>query len=282
MVTTNEGRCCDAVLRILEEQHGSQRRNLGRDTPERPSIDVECTIGDQHYALEHTLIEPFSDNQRDNINFERVFDRAFEAAVLDLMSSHLAYTISVEIYAFQGMDTKSLTSARTALLTWVRGALPKLPEPQLSGHPQEVRVRGEPPEAPVRVTLACHHSSLSGGKLLPGRFAPANLDHLRRARLLRALKDKGPKLLAARRIDTRTVLVVENHDIAITNESTVAEAFGELAAQAEYMPDDIYMVNTGSPPCFYVTQIRRAGRTCVKMGSKPNDWKFEAGALTDI
>ena len=54
---TNEGRCCDAVLRIFESEHGEQRREVIRDTPTRRGIDISCYIGNQHYAVEHTLIE---------------------------------------------------------------------------------------------------------------------------------------------------------------------------------------------------------------------------------
>lgn len=281
MVATNEGRCCDAVLRILEQQCGTKRQDLVRDTPKRPGIDVECTIGGRHFAIEHTLIEPFPDYQVDNIALDRVFDADFEAALREFMRPHLAYTISVEVYAFQGMDTSSLAATRSALLVWALNAVQRLPEPAVSGLPER-RLCGEPPQAPVPVTLACHRSSYVGGRLLPMRVAPPALEELRRARLLTALKDKGPKLHAVRRRATRTVLIVENHDYAITNESTVSAVFDELAADAKNMPDDIYMVSTGIPPHFHVTQVRCDGRMCVFMGSKADDWSFEASTLTEI
>jgi hypothetical protein len=66
---------------------------------------------------------------------------------------------------------------------------------------------------------------------LPGRFAPQDLERLRHARLLKALEDKRPKLDAACVGNTRTVLTVENHDFAITNEGLVSEAFDQLCAQ---------------------------------------------------
>ena len=78
---TNEGYCCDAVLRIFEAEHGEKWRELVRDTPSQRGIEIARYIGSQHYAIEHTLIEPFLDNQRDNILFGRVFDPVFEASV---------------------------------------------------------------------------------------------------------------------------------------------------------------------------------------------------------
>ena len=205
---TNEGRCCDAVLRILEAQHGAPRVMLSRDTQANRGIEVTCDIGGQHYALEHTLIEPFSDNQRDDIALSRVFDSAFEAGLADLLKPGLAYTVTVNVYAFLELSGKQLAAARAALLAWARQALPRLPEPPRGQSTKETRIHADQPTAPVRVTLACHHSPEMGGRLLPGRFAPQDLESLRHTRLHKALEDKGPKLHAARVGNTRTVLLI--------------------------------------------------------------------------
>jgi hypothetical protein len=279
---TNEGRCCDAVLRILEAEHGEQRREVIRDTPTRRGIDVTCYIGNQHYAIEHTLIEPFPENQRDDILFGRVFDPAFEAGIADLLKSDLAYTITVSVYAFNDFTGQRLAGVRADLLAWARGAVPRLPEPPRGRGPTEVRISAEQPEAPVRVTLACHHSTALGGRLLPGRFAPQDLENLRHARLLKALEDKGPKLDAACAGNTRTVLIVENHDFAITNEGLVSEAFDQLCAQVEHPPTDIYLVDTRGGGTFRVTQVRRARRACLLMGEKLGDWEYTVAELQEL
>lgn len=279
---TNEGRCCDAVLRILESEHGEQRREVVRDTPLQRGIEITCYIGGQHYAVEHTLVEPFLDNQRDNILFSRVFDSAFEASVADLLKPHLAYTITVHVYAFGDFAGTQLAGVRAALLEWTRRAVTRLPEPLRVQGPTEERIHADQPEAPVRVTLACHHSSGLGGRLLPGRFAPQDIESLRHARLLKALQDKGPKLDAARAGNSRTVLVVENHDFAITNEGLVSEAFNQLCTQVQYPPDDIYLVDTQGSGTFHVTQVRRERRACLRMGEKLGDWEYTAAELQEL
>lgn len=280
---TNEGRCCDAVLRILEAEHGEQRTKVVRDTPTQRGIEVTCYIGSQHYAIEHTLIEPFPDNQRDDILFGGVFDAEFEAGLADLLKPNLAYTITVEVYAFNSFSKKQLASARAALLAWARGAVFRLQEPPREQGRTETRIHAEPPETPVRVTLACHHSSAIGGRLFPQRFSPQDLESLRDARLLKALEDKGPKLNAARVGDTRTVLIVENFDIAITNEGIVSEAFDRLCAQVQYAPDDIYLVDSRNGATFLVTQVRRAGQACLLVGKGPGEnWEYAADELEDI
>jgi hypothetical protein len=192
------------VLRILEAAHGGQRVMQSRDSEATRGIEATCTIGGQHYAMEHTLIEPFVDNQRDDIAFARVFDSTFEADLSDLLKPNLAYNITVNVYAFRDISSKQLPAVRAALLAWAREAVPLLPEPPRSQGPTETRLHGDQPDSPVRVTLACHHSPSLGGRLLPGRFAPQDLESLRHARLLKALQDKGPKLCAARASNTRT------------------------------------------------------------------------------
>ena len=279
---TNEGRCCDAVLRILEAEHGEQRREVVRDTPLQRGIEITCYIGSQHYAVEHTLIEPFLDNQRDNILFGRVFDSAFEASIADLLRPDLAYMITVNVYAFADFTSTQLANVRAALLEWTREAVTRLPEPPRGQGPTEVRIHGDQPEAPVRVTLACHRSTAPGRRFFSGRFAPHDIEILRHARLLKALKDKGPKLHAARAANTRTVLIVENHDFAITNEGLLSEAFDQLCAQVEHPPDDIYLVDTRSSSTFHVTQVRRAQRACPRMGEKLGDWEYTAAELQEL
>ncbi len=279
MATNNEGKCCDAVLRIIEEQHHAKRVDVVRDTATQRGVEVTCTIGGQHYALEHTLIEPFPENQKDNIEFSKIFDEPFEAHVRDLLKADLVYEVHVDVYAFAGMKVKELSAARQALIAWLRATLPSLPVP--SEYPQ-TSIHGDRPEAPVRVRLSCHRSKALGGRLLPGRVAPAELETLRRTRLKKALQDKSPKLHAAKLPGTRTVLVLENADIAVTNASIVGQVIDHLAQAAAYIPDNIFLVDTGTQNRFYVTQVRCNGKVCLIVGREAGHWEFEAAALSEI
>lgn len=279
---TNEGRCCDAVLRILEAAHGTQRHMRSRDSPESRGIEASCDIGDQHYALEHTLIEPFPDNQRDDVAFGRVFDTAFEADIASTLKPNLAYTITVNVYAFREYRGKQLEAVRANLLAWVRTRVIQLRAPQPGQSPRETRIQATPPETPVSVTLACRHSKVLGGRLMSERFAPEDLESLRSTRLLKALEDKGPKLHAARVGNTRTVLVAENHDFALTNESLLSGAFDDLCTRVPHAPDDIYVVDTRSSSAFNVTQVRCARQACLLMGDTHSDWEYKTTDLDEL
>jgi hypothetical protein len=188
----------------------------------------------------------------------------------------------VNVYAFADLGSSRLGNVRSALLDWTRDAIPRLPVPPRGQGPTEFRIHAEPPEAPVRVTLACHHSTALGGRLLPGRYAPEDVESLRNIRLRKALEDKGPKLDAARNGNTRTVLIVENHDFAITNEGLVSEAFDQLCSEVAHPPDDVYLVDTRGGGTFHVTQVRCSGRACLLMGGKAGDWEYAAADLQKL
>jgi hypothetical protein len=48
------------------------------------------------------------------------------------------------------------------------------------------------------------------------------------------------------------------------------------------MPDDIFMVDTGTGNHFYVTQVRRDGEVCLIVGREAGHWEFDASALVEI
>ena len=60
-VQGNEGKCCDAVLRVLERRTGEVRQDLHVDPGGGPGtgrVDICAQLGRDRYALEHTRIEP--------------------------------------------------------------------------------------------------------------------------------------------------------------------------------------------------------------------------------
>ena len=61
LVPNREGKCCDAVVRHIERARGCARTHV-RD-PEKTGgdgcVDLLVTVGDQAYALEHTIVQPF-------------------------------------------------------------------------------------------------------------------------------------------------------------------------------------------------------------------------------
>jgi hypothetical protein len=68
-------------------------------------------------------------------------------------------------------------------------------------------------------------------------------------RIRRACEKKFPKLAAwKRREGARTILVLEDNDIQLTNQVVVAETIVPIALGRDDRPDEIYMVSTCSNP----------------------------------
>ena len=61
-MTFNEGKACDAVIRVLETREGRIREDLRFPEQERHAAPIEhtCRIGDTLFASEHTGIESFA------------------------------------------------------------------------------------------------------------------------------------------------------------------------------------------------------------------------------
>jgi hypothetical protein len=81
-----EGEVCDAMVRRLEEREALTRDTLRWPEKENHRHPVELTfkLGNQLYALEHTLIEPFAGHVRMEAQTERLFSPITRALKDDL------------------------------------------------------------------------------------------------------------------------------------------------------------------------------------------------------
>ena len=60
-IQNNEGKACDAVVKLLEKRTGKNRADVSH--PEKigigPPVELRLRLGKQSYAIEHTQIEAF-------------------------------------------------------------------------------------------------------------------------------------------------------------------------------------------------------------------------------
>ena len=63
-VPKNEGKACDAVVKTLERRSRKVRSDIRHPERDRegPPVDLRLKLGEQEYAIEHTIIEPFENN----------------------------------------------------------------------------------------------------------------------------------------------------------------------------------------------------------------------------
>jgi hypothetical protein len=76
MIGFNEGKACDAVIRVIEARQRHQRSNVRLPEKENHVAPVElvCNIGSQLFAFEHTGIEPFPGQVQMEVDSRRLFD----------------------------------------------------------------------------------------------------------------------------------------------------------------------------------------------------------------
>jgi hypothetical protein len=256
MPQNNEGKACDGVLRLLEARTGLERANILH--PEKdgsgPPVDLRFMLGAYDYALEHTLIEAFAGQ----IHMDNEFGQLI-GPVIDELSGNLpgpaVYHLYCPINARVGNSARKLEQIRNDFIEWIRNHAQRLhernpEEPTRDKWPHGIceDYQAKPPGFPYEVMLRreAHwsRSSMHYGVLQPSRFAPENVEDKRADRLQKALDAKCPKLLRCKEEGARSVLILEDVDISLTNYVLIQDALENLLKEPINLPDEIYLVET--------------------------------------
>ncbi len=255
-IQNNEGKACDAVVMLLEKQTGKDRADISH--PEKngigPPVELRLKLGTQSYAIEHTRIEAFAGQ----IHTAEEFGR-FISPVINELSGTLpgpaVYYLYFPIDARLGVNANRLDEIRGDFIEWVREHAQRLHEknpdrPTRERNPRGFyeQYRGTPPGFPYEVTLQreAHwsHSSQHDGVLFVSQVAPENVEALPADRLQRALERKCPKLQRCKKDGARTVLVLEDGDIFLSNHVVIGRQLAGLLEDHADLPDEIYLVKT--------------------------------------
>jgi hypothetical protein len=274
---------------VLEEYAGAARSTVTfpECTGIGPPVDLRLEIAGQCIVLEHTEIEAFSGQIRMDRQFEDLI-----APVIKELSGKLpgpaVYSLVFPIDAQLGLGREETRGALRACIEWVRENAqglhdqdPLLPSRHQRPFGVKTANRGRPPGFPFDVTLQRQmHWRLADrfhGRLQVMRVAPPNVAQLRVARLEQALNRKCPKLALCKAAGARTVLVLEDSDVALSNHVLIGHGLAGLLAQRTDLPDDIYLVETAATP-WSVRPLKRDDNL------QPEDsWRdFEPAALVDL
>jgi hypothetical protein len=268
----HEGKSLDAVIRRLEGRAGRVREADGRSPDEmrdpdpRRRVDYVCTIGGQLCAIEHTSIEPFPGQVEMDIQsqallelVERRFDNRSDAEFWQLL---------LPVDAVRGLSKRAAHQASDALVAWVDKNFATVPIGRYGSRYANPTLSETADGMPFRVSLhRWAFPDFAGGRSqLSGRFSvvrvvSGDMEAARIERLKKACADKFPKLDPWRDCGAKTVLVLEENDISLTNHMLVTEAMVLAEEGAENRPDEIYLVSTSLPDIWWVTCLRRDGLT---------------------
>jgi hypothetical protein len=148
---------------------------------------------------------------------------------------------------------------RSALADWIVATAPTLAAGPLGGRygmaPLSEKIAGVP------FAVSLHRWSIEGAPLR-GRFMIANmvktgLEAARQERLREVCDRKYPKLGAWKRdVGARTVLVLEEHDVQLTNHQLVFEAFSRAEEGISDRPDEVYVISAFREGPWFLTCLR--------------------------
>ena len=287
--SNNEGKACDAVVRLLEQRTGQKRTNVRRPEMDHigPPVEIRLNLGTQDYAIEHTHIEAFPGQIRTEAEFGR-----FINPVVEELSGTLpepgAYHLYFPTDARIGVRADELERVQSDLKAWVREHSQRLQEenphrPTRERNPRgfDGQYRAKPPGFPYEVTLRREsHWSLSprhDGILLVARIAPEDVEAQRAARLARALERKCPKLWQCKQEGSCTILILEDDDICLSNYALIEDGLAGILAARQNLPDEIYLIETAVDP--WTVRLMKREEDCSRAG----DWiEFLAHDLTDM
>jgi hypothetical protein len=278
----NEGKALDAVLRTIEAREGVVRSPDGWSPDETgipdaaKRVDYVCTIGGALYALEHTGIEPFGEQIDLEVSNRRLFDPITER--FNHRPDMELWELHVPVEASAGLTGRQLRRVREALSVWVDANARRFPVTRLYDRYANPHLGETVPDVPFPVSL--HRGSLQGIDIpkdnpLVGGFAVKysvgnSLEQSRALRLQKACEDKFPKLANWKKDGgARTILVLEENDIQLTNHHLVAHAFmiAEAAVSVE-KPDEVFLVSTSIASDWWVSYLRRGGKTYYDDGER--------------
>jgi hypothetical protein len=245
-----ERKACDAVARCLEALAHEVRSDAyypEDDAKGQSQIDYAFHLGNIEYAFEHTIVEAFPGQMETDAHFKR-FIEPIEAA-LDYQMPNIGYFILLfPINPTAGMRPSEIGAQQNKVISWARVAAHELAEEVKALEPHSPRRwRSKAPTKTMSgsdVTLSVQPDVLGkmASRLMAMRKAPPNYDRLRVDRIRKSLDDKLPKLAQWKK-RARTVLVLENRDMALTNHWEIANCLEETLKNRGDVPDQIWLVD---------------------------------------
>jgi hypothetical protein len=287
----NEGRACHAVVRVLESINGGQHSNVRH--PEKmngmPPIDLLFDLGNKTFAQEHTIIEPFihfTRAEHDFQSFANPIRTAFEGRL------PIEGVVRVACPADTRIGRDNLVPTQAAIIDWIRKTALRLATEVPSKGTRNSPVVKRQTETRVFSGLTIHltrdlhwnRSATFDGTVTLSRYVGEDVETRRRERISDALSRKLQKLHDAKEQAGVTVLVLENTDIALTNEILISQALQSCFVDPELVtlrPDAIYQVDTFTDEWFVYGTMIVPGRWLHET-YQHDSWDFPQNSLRDI
>ncbi len=282
----HEGKCCDAVLRWFEARLGVERADLRSPEKEHDSAPVEitCRLGVQVYALEHTGVEPFDGHVRLQAEAERDFGSVYKGVAGRLPAGDL-FELHVSARAMQPLNRKERATVQAAIVSWVLSKAPSVVRSPVGRIASPV-TREAPPDVPFQLSLHRYAkpAALDRHFSISHIVQSATAVEEREARVYQACARKFPKLAEWKaRAGARTVLVLEDNDLQLSNPQVIYEALVSAERRLVDRPDEVQLVVTCVEPEWWHFRLRVDDLTYYQLSQLGGQMTaFDPGQLTDL
>lgn len=248
----DDHRLCLQVARFLAVRLGRSPDDVTiQRVPEHdPSeddhpVDLIVEAGGEVWAIEHTLVETFENQLQDNARLSEFFDPLRMSVEDFLPEGH--YQVVVPVGVVDGLRGPDLDELRQDVEAAIRSQAHEMYEKGT----ESAFVRRPIDPASGVAGLELHYRppfELGARSFEVARWRPDESEQLRSARVQRALYDKLPKLHStiSEGVD-RTVLILEDRDIALSNPWLVQDAVDPSVLEDE-MADWTVVIAAGSQP----------------------------------
>jgi hypothetical protein len=288
----NERKACDAVARALERLSASVRTNAYSPEDRRASAPVEYVfdLGGIKYAIEHTIVEAFAGQIHTGVNFQSFID-PIVAALDHHMPPPGRFDLVFAINPRSSKKPRNIAAAQRAIIDWVNETAAELhnecPEqPSRSRKPGGFCNSRKATIAGIELTLQREtiwsEPAIAHGLLFIPRFAPRDDETLRAERIARAMAKKLPKLKIWKDGGARSVLVLENRDISLSNHVAILEAAETALAGRNDHPDELWLVDTAINSEWTAWCLIRDGVSFPDEDTQHRYWDFKPADLEAV
>jgi hypothetical protein len=252
-MTFNEGKACDAVIRVLEIRVRQIRGNLRFPEQEGHAAPIEltCHLGNRLFAIEHTGIEPFHGHVQLQNQAATHFD-PIRAMLKGKLPPNETFELMIPAKATQDIRKRNLPDVQAKLAAWVEATAPTLPLAPFCRYDTSQR-NVRPPGVPFEVSL---YRFQWMGSPFSISHAVSGLEASRELRIQEACARKFPKLDAwCKSSGARTVLILEDND-SQSSPKLVFDTLIKVENRFSDRPDEIYLVWTAIENPWYVWALR--------------------------
>ena len=262
-VPKNEGKACDAVVKTMERRTRKVRSEIRHPERDRvgPPVELRLKLGEQEYAIEHTIIEPFENNIKAGLTVVEIRQYLIQSLTGQLPGP-MYYVLQVpkdvclprgEVKRVWALKNLAVWIQSSAHIMYERNTVLSLP---IDSHDIPISpycwpddsVIDKPSGLNCTIELLRWRNGIVIGRK-PGFVQtildyPEDLEGFRTERIRRAFSDKFPKLAKCGAEGARTVLVLESRDTAHTRFDLIGNQLPALLARSTYLPDEIFLVES--------------------------------------